>query len=86
LKREVTKPLLKILILELQRNVPSFPVNSTPVDCEEGSNQTSLRNTTPSYIKESKGRKSLNLLKNLKISRIGTPTKKSYKKSAIISS
>jgi len=38
------------------------------------------RNTTSSYIKESKERNSLNLLKNLKISRIGTPIKSFLKR------
>jgi len=53
-------------------------VNSTPVDCNEGSNQISLRNTTPSYSKESKRKNSLILLENINFPKVGMPKKDNY--------
>ncbi|KYN43243.1 hypothetical protein ALC56_02305 [Trachymyrmex septentrionalis] len=48
-------------------------VNSTPMDCEEGSNQTYLRNTTQSYLQKLKGKDTLTS-KEIKFSRIGIST------------
>jgi len=48
-------------------------VNSTPIDCEEGSNQTYLRNTTQSYLQKLKGKDTLTS-KKLKFPRIGIST------------
>jgi len=53
-------------------------VNSTPVDCEEGSNQTSLCNTTLPYAKESKRKNSLIFLENIKFPKVGMPKKDNY--------
>ena len=47
-------------------------VNSTLVDCEEESNQTSLRNVIQFYLKESKGKDFLILQEEIKFSRVGT--------------
>lgn len=41
----------------------TFLVYSTPVDCEEGSNQTSLGDTIKSYLREPEKKSSLNLEK-----------------------
>jgi len=59
-------------------------INSTPVDCEEGSNQTSLCDTTSSYSKESKAKNSLILLENIKFPRVGIPKKDNYNQNHII--
>jgi len=53
-------------------------LNSTPVDCEKESNQTSLRNTIPSYSKESKRKNSLILLENINFPKVGMPKKDNY--------
>jgi len=50
-------------------------VNSIPVSCKEGSNQTSLRNMTLSYAKESKGKNPLIFLENIKFPKVGIPKK-----------
>jgi len=56
-------------------------VNS--IDCEEGSNQTSLRNTTSFYSKESKRKNSLILLENIKFPKVGMPKKDNYNQNDI---
>jgi len=53
-------------------------VNSTPVDCEEGSNQTSLRNATLPYSKESKEKNSLIFLENIKFPKVGMSKRDNY--------
>ncbi|XP_036141910.1 uncharacterized protein LOC118646187 [Monomorium pharaonis] len=50
------------------------------VDCKEGSNQTSLCNTTRFFLKESKTKSSLVYLKKLKFTRIGINIKNKYNK------
>ena len=44
-------------------------INSTPVDCEEGSNQIYLRNTTQSYLQKSKGKNTLMYKERMKFLR-----------------
>jgi len=59
---------------------PYFSSDSVPVDCEEGNNQTSIRDTTFYCLKESKEKNSLILLKNIKLLRIGTLIKNFIKR------
>lgn len=71
MEREVTKPLQKILkILELWKSFHIPYAYSTPVDCEEGSIQTSLRKTT-FYLSEPE-KSFLNSLEKVRFPRIGT--------------
>jgi len=58
-------------------------VNSTPVDCEEEGNQTSLRNATLFYSKESKRKNFLILLENIKFPKVGMSKKDNYNQNNI---
>ena len=51
----------------------SFQISpGKPVDCEEGSNQTSIRKSTQSFMKKQKGRSNLSSLENIKFPRVKT--------------
>jgi len=61
-----------------EKNFQTFLVNSTPVNCEEESNQTSLRDTTLFHLTELKKKNSSIPFKGIKFPRVGMPTGNNY--------
>ncbi|KYN41929.1 hypothetical protein ALC56_03651, partial [Trachymyrmex septentrionalis] len=67
-----------------QEGFRTFLVNSTPLGCEEGSNQSSLRNATQFNFEESKGKDFLILPEEIKFSRVGTSMSNNNQTSRVI--